>query len=134
MTQIATVEKLLDADYAEISVPRKSACGHDCEECAGCGMTGAAIHARAHNPIGAQPGDKVVVQGSTKKLLGVVAVVYLLPVAGFLLGYFLTDMLPENWRYVAAIAAAALCFVPCVLYDRYAHRRELLTYEITRFF
>lgn len=39
MTQIATVEKLLPGGYAEISVPRKTACGHDCEECAGCGMT-----------------------------------------------------------------------------------------------
>ena len=34
MTQIATVERIIDADHAEISVPRKSACGHDCEECA----------------------------------------------------------------------------------------------------
>ena len=50
MTQIATVERILDAQRAEISVPRKSACGHDCEECAGCGMTGAAIHAKAKNP------------------------------------------------------------------------------------
>ena len=50
MTQIATVEKLLPGGYAEISVPRKSACGHDCEECAGCGMTGAAIRAVAIDP------------------------------------------------------------------------------------
>ena len=56
MTQIATVERILDTDHAEISVPRKSACGHDCEECAGCGVSGAAVHARASNPIGAQPG------------------------------------------------------------------------------
>ena len=62
MTQIATVERILDADHAEISVPRKSACGHDCEECAGCGVTGAAVRARASNPIGAQPGQKVVVE------------------------------------------------------------------------
>ena len=75
MTQIATVEKLLPGGYAEISVPRKSACGHDCEECAGCGMTGAAIRARAKNNADAQPGDKVVVESSTKKLLGVVALV-----------------------------------------------------------
>ena len=27
MTQIATVERILDATHAEISVPRKSACG-----------------------------------------------------------------------------------------------------------
>ena len=31
MTQIATVEKILSEGYAEVSVPRKSACGHDCE-------------------------------------------------------------------------------------------------------
>ena len=97
MTQIATVEKLLPGGYAEISVPRKSACGHDCEECAGCGMTGAAIRARAKNNAEAQPGDKVVVESSTKKLLGVVALVYLLPVVGFLLGYFLTEgLMTEN--------------------------------------
>ena len=40
MTQIATVERILDDTHAEISVPRKSACGHDCEECAGCGVSG----------------------------------------------------------------------------------------------
>lgn len=134
MTQIATVERLLDSGYAEISVPRKSACGHDCEECAGCGMTGAAIKARARNAVDAQPGDKVVVESSTKKLFGVIALVYLLPVIFFLLGYFLTDGLPEKLRYVIAIAAAAVSFLPSILYDRYARRREILTYEIVRLF
>ena len=62
MTQIATVEKKLEPGFVEISVPRKSACGHDCEECTGCGMTGAAIHARASDPVGVNPGDKVVVR------------------------------------------------------------------------
>ena len=127
MTQIATVEKLLPGGYAEISVPRKSACGHDCEECAGCGMTGAAIRARAKNNADAQPGDKVVVESSTKKLLGVVA--------GFLLGYFLTEgLMTENWRYVTALAAAALFFLPSVFYDRHARKNESLTYTILRLF
>ena len=108
MTQIATVEKLLPGGYAKISVPRKSACGHDCEECAGCGMTGAAIKARAKNDPNAQPGEKVVVESSTRKLLGVVALVYVLPVLCFLLGYFLSEGLAECWRYGIAIAAAAL--------------------------
>ena len=112
MTQIATVEKLLPGGYAEISVPRKTACGHDCEECAGCGMTGAAIKARAKNDPNAQPGEKVVVESSTKKLLGVVALVYVLPVVGFLLGYFLSEGLLEGWRYGIAVAAAGLAFLP----------------------
>lgn len=49
MTQIATVEKILPGGMAEISVPRKSACGHDCEECAGCGVSGASVRAVARN-------------------------------------------------------------------------------------
>ena len=134
MTQIATVEKLLPGGYAEISVPRKTACGHDCEECAGCGMTGAAIKARARNDIGAQPGDKVVVESSTRKIFGVVALVYVLPVVLFLLGYFLSEGLAEGARYAIAIAAFAVSFIPCVLYDRHARKKELLTYQILRLF
>ena len=134
MTQIATVEKILDAGFVEISVPRKSACGHDCEERAGSGMTGAAIHARASDPVGVKPGDKVVVQSETKKLLGVVALVYLLPVVAFLLGYFLSEGLAEKVRYIIAIAAAAAAFLPSIFYDRYAKRHEVLTYTIMRLF
>ena len=135
MTQIATVEKLLPGGYAEISVPRKTACGHDCEECAGCGMTGAAIHARAGNDVGAQKGDKVVVESSTKKLLGVVALVYLLPVVGFLLGYFLTEgLMSEGWRYAAAVIAAAVFFLCMVLYYSYNYKECSVTYTILRLF
>ena len=132
MTQIATVEKLLPGGYAEISVPRKSACGHDCEECAGCGMTGAAIRARAEDPVGVSAGEKVVVESSTRKLLGVVALVYVLPVAAFLLGYFLSAGLAENWRYGIAFLASAASYLPSVFYDRYARRKETLTYNILR--
>lgn len=134
MTQIATVEKDLGNGYAEISVPRKSACGHDCEECAGCGMSGAAVRARARNDIEAAPGEKVVVESSNRKLFGVVVLVYVLPVVLFLLGYFLSEGLSESWRYAIAIIAAAVSVIPCVLYDRFARRREVLTYNILRRF
>ena len=132
MTQIATVEKLLPGGYAEISVPRKSACGHDCEECAGCGMTGAAIRARAEDPVGVSAGEKVVVESSTRKLLGVVALVYVLPVAAFLLGYFLSPGLAEGVRYAIAIAAFCLGIVPAILYDRKLKREGGLAFTIIR--
>ena len=132
MTQIATVEEILSGGYALISVPRKSACGHDCEECAGGGMTGAAIKAKARNKAGAQPGQKVIVESSTQKLLGVVALVYLLPVVLFLMGYFLSEGLGEGVRYAIAIGAAVLAMIPHVLYDRHAKRTDALTYTILR--
>ena len=115
MTQIATVERILDADHAEISVPRKSACGHDCEECAGCGVSGAAVQARAANPIGARPGQKVVVESSTKKMLRIVALVYLIPVVLFLAGYVITSLLTASVaRAVRAWRRPALCWASCL--------------------
>ena len=72
MTQIATVERILDDTHAEISVPRKSACGHDCEECAGCGVSGVSVYVKALNTVGARPGQKVVVESDTKKMLKIV--------------------------------------------------------------
>ena len=73
-------------------------------------------------------------ESSTKKLLGVVAVVYLLPIVCFLLGYFLSDGLTEGWRYAIAIGAAALSFLASVACDRKAKKDGSLTYTILRVF
>ena len=136
MTQIATVEKILDADHAVISVPRKSACGHDCEECAGCGVTGAAVKARAENPIGAKPGQKVVVESSTQKMLGIVVLVYAIPVALFLIGYLAAFALGAGVG--VQYAAAGLGFLRGILfavgYDRRLRARGGLSFTIVRLF
>lgn len=133
MTQIATVEKLLRGGMAEISVPRKSACGHDCESCAGCGMTGSSVHALAQNPLDAQPGQKVVVESSNKTLYRAVLLVYLVPVVLFFLGYFCSSALQsEGARYAVAIAAFFVGILPAVWYDRRARRRGDMTYTIVR--
>ena len=134
MTQVATVEKILRDGYVQISVPRKSACGHDCEECAGCGMTGASVYAEARDPVGVRPGDKVLVESSTRAILAVTWLVYMLPVVFFLLGYFLSEGLAEGVRYAIAIGAAALALLPSVAYDRHAKKTEALTYTVVREF
>lgn len=131
MTQIATVERILDHAHAEISVPRKSACGHDCEECAGCGISGTAVHARARNPIGARPGQKVIVQSDTKNMLGIVVAVYLIPVVLFFVGYLATGALTEPCRYAIGGAAFALGFVLAILYDRRLKKQGGLEFTIT---
>ena len=135
MTQIATVEKVLAGGYAEISVPRKSACGHDCEECAGCGVTGTAVEARAANPIGAEPGQKVVVQSDTQKMLGIVAMVYLIPVVLFLACYLGTMLLvsPSAAGIAGGVGFAAGIGI-AVLYDRRLRRQGGLRFTIVRLF
>ena len=136
MTQIATVERILDADHAVISVPRKSACGHDCEECAGCGVSGAAVKAKAINPIGARPGQKVVVESSTQKMLGIVALVYAIPVALFLVGYLAAFFLGGTVaiQYTVAISGFVIGIVMAILYDRHLRAKGGLSFTIVRLF
>lgn len=136
MTQIATVERIIDANHAEISVPRKSACGHDCEECAGCGVTGAAVRARALNPIGARPGQKVVVQSDTNKMLRIIALVYLTPVLLFLAGYLFTMAVTSSAaiQYLAAGVGFAAGILLAVFYDRRLRRQGGLSFQIVRLF
>ena len=135
MTQIATVERLLDRDYAVISVPRKSACGHDCEECAGCGVTGAAVRARAANPIGAQPGQKVVVESDTQKMLRIIALVYLTPVVLFLAGYLGTIPLGNTTvQAVVGVIGFVAGILIAIAYDRHLRRRGGLRFTIVRLF
>lgn len=134
MRQVATVERILDGSHAEISVPRKSACGHDCEECAGCGVSGAAVRARAVNAIGARVGEKVIVESDTKKMLGIVALVYLIPVALFLVCYVVSALLTERVgvQYGVAVAGFLLGIVPALLYDRRVRANGALTFTIVQ--
>ena len=136
MTQIATVERILDARHAEISVARQSACGHDCEQCAGCGVTGMKVRAKAVNPIGARPGEQVIVQSSTASLLGISAVVYLLPFALFLTGYLiaLAAGVPVAVQYAAAVTGFAVGFVPAAVYERRLRAKGGLLFTIVRLF
>ena len=136
MTQIATVERIIDDNHAEISVPRKSACGHDCEECAGCGVSGAAVHARALNPIGAKPGQKVVVQSDTRKMLRIIALVYLTPVMLFLAGYLAAMAATPSTavQYLTAVIGFSAGILLAVLYDRRLRRQGGLSFQIVRLF
>ncbi len=133
MTQIATVEKVFPDGRAEISVPRKSACGHDCEECAGCGVSGASVRAVAKNEIGARVGEKVVVESSSKGLYGMILIVYILPLLFFLVGYFASASIrSEGFRYAIAIAAFFIGILPAVAYDRRVKRAGGLVFTIVR--
>lgn len=136
MTQIATVRRIIDSKYAVISVPRKTACGHDCEECAGCGVSGAAVEAKAINAIGAIPGQKVVVESSTQKMLGIVAFVYTVPVVLFLLGYLIPLFLGASVAVQYGVAAVGFFagVALAVLYDRRIKAQGGLVFTITRLF
>ena len=102
MQQTATVTKLLSGNQAELTVHRQTACGHDCSKCGGCGeMVTKPITVIADNTIGADIGDTVVITGSSKQVLGLAAIVYVIPVVLFFALYAVAAVaslpIPELW-------------------------------------
>ena len=88
MEQIVTVRALYPDGTAEVACRRASACSGDCGHCGGC-TNAQTVLVRAYNPIGAKPGDRVVVESASCQVLGAAAAVYLLPVLFLLGGYAL---------------------------------------------
>lgn len=129
MTQNAVVTNLAGDGWARIEVQRVSACGHDCSQCGGgCAeltRTGP-VSVLARNPVGARPGDRVVVESSSKSILGFAAVVYLLPLVLFFAGYFIARALGagEGGAIAAGGACFALALAIAVFTDRRAARRR----------
>ena len=92
MTQTATVEQVLGGGRVRIAVARQSACGHDCENCAGCGAQAGTVRAVAEDPLGVCVGDRVEVASDNRRIIGIAALVYLLPFAAFFVGYALGSL------------------------------------------
>lgn len=134
MTQYAVVKRLV-ADRAEIEVRRVSACGHNCEECGGgCAelTKSGPVTVLAQNPVGARPGDRVVVESSTRSILGFAAVVYLLPLVLFFAGYFIARALgaAEGTAMVVGGACFSMSLTVAVLVDRRAAKRSRELFSI----
>ncbi len=130
MTQIGTVTALPGGDgQVELTVRRQSACGHDCAGCGGCAGQELVIHARTDIPLAL--GDRVEVY-SGGGVLGIAALVYLGPVALFLLGYLLSAGVAEAARYLWGGVGFALGLAGAAVCDRRLRKRRAVTYRVTR--
>ncbi len=132
MTQSAIVEKLADNGDAMVRVYQKSACAHDCAECAGLCGAKRTITVQARNPMQARPGDLVTVETGTGRILRAAALVYLLPLAALLLccilGYALGGS--EMVQALAAVGGLLLGCACAVAVNRYIRRDRPLEYTI----
>ena len=131
MTQIATVKSTPKGGVVLVSVARETACGHDCEKCAGCGAQAGSLTVQARCSFPVSVGEKVEIY-SGQKVLAFAALVYLVPVVLFLLGYFLSVGLPVWGRYLCAGAGFALGLCAAVVCDRNERKKKAITYEIVR--
>ncbi len=112
---------------AQVLHVRQSACSGDCHKCSGCGAVQQKMLLTAENPIKAKPGQLVTIRTRSGPVLAAAAVLYLLPLGFFFLGYLvLQRVLGGCLGFLAGILVA-------VLYDRKVMRKKKTVYTITGF-
>lgn len=135
MTQQGTIKKLLPDGMAEIEVTRRSACGHDCAKCGGCGgLETQILYVTARNRADAQVGERVLIEGETGQVLGFAMLVYLLPLVLFFIGYGIGGLLHAGGGMSALLGGILfLCgILGAVLHSRGMKRRGAIPFEIVR--
>ena len=129
MEQRARVRRLMDDGKAQVMVIRESACSGDCHKCSGCGAVQETLLFEAENPVGDKPGDLVVIRSDSGPVLRSAAVLYMLPLVLFFLGY----ALGARWGIGALLGclafAASIALV--VVYDRKVQAKIHTVYTIT---
>lgn len=128
MTQNGTVTKLLGNGRAAVAVERSTACGGNCGGCEAC-VFDSRLFVEAENTICAQPGERVVLESETKRVMGAVLLVYMLPVALFFLGLGAGAALSltQGLCAVTSLAGAVLGGALAVWIGR---RRKEITFRI----
>ena len=129
MQQIVRVVRTNGDGTAQVLHLRESACSGDCHKCAGCGAQQETMIFSVRNPIGAGAGDIVWISGSSGSVLAAAAVMYILPLVLFFLGYFLGSM-AQMGALIGGIAFA-LGIGLAVVYDRLVVKRKEIVYTIT---
>lgn len=129
MEQTVRVKKVNSDGTAQVLHIRQSACSGDCHQCAGCGAAEESLMLTARNPIGARPGDLVVIRSESGPVLTAAAVLYVLPLVLFFLGY----ILGMTWQLGALVGGLtfALGIVLAVVYDRLVAKKRKTVYTIT---
>ncbi len=126
MEQRVLVRRVFEDGTAEVVRVRESACSGDCHQCAGCGAARQILVLTAYDRIGAAPGDLVTIQARSGPVLIKAAVLYMLPLCLFFLGYYIAEVLGGCLGFCAGLGLA-------VLFDRLVARRGPVGYTITGF-
>ena len=132
MEQIVRVKRADPNGMAQVIHVRQSACSGDCHKCSGCGAAQETMLLDAENPIGAEAGDFVTVRADTGPVLKGAAVLYMLPLALFFVGYVL-GLLAWNRGGLVGCLAFVLGVLLAVAYDRRVAAKHQTVYTITGF-
>lgn len=130
MEQTVRIVKCNPDGTARVVHIRESACSGDCHKCQGCGAVKQTMYLTARNPIGAAVGDVVVLHSQSASVLTGAAMVYLLPLVLFLVGYALGEMIWQS-GILAGIVGFVLAVCLAIFYDRRILKKKQTVYTIT---
>ena len=131
MEQIVRVRQTFEDGSAQVLHIRQSACSGDCHKCSGCGAAKEGILLRVSNPIGARPGELVTIEAATGPVLRGAAVLYMMPLLLFFLGYALGAVWGRGG--LGGCLAFGLGVALAVVYDRRVAAKANTAYIITGF-
>jgi len=133
MTQNAMVTHVGPDGRADVLVLRGTACGGNCHACGGTCSYKTELTVSAENPIGAGVGDQVVISSRSSRIIGASALVYLLPLAAFFLGYFLAAVLSltEAPSILISVGAFLLGCLAVMLINRKVIAKRPISFVIT---
>lgn len=129
MEQLVRVKSVYEDGKALVVHVRQSACSGDCHKCSGCGAAQEAVSFLADNSIGAEPGDLVRVESESAIVLKGAAVLYMIPLVLFFLGYYLGFRL-GRWEAAFGGLGFLLGIAGAVAYDRLYLRKQNIRYII----
>ena len=131
MEQLVRVRKVHEDGTATVFHVRESACSGDCHKCSGCGAAKEAIVLEARNAIGAKVGDMVKIEAESGPVLKAAAVMYMLPMILFFVGYAIGAV----WGMGALVGGLffAGSIALAVVYDRKVVKKRDTIYTITKF-
>ena len=130
MEQIVRVREAYSDGTAQVIHVRESACSGDCHKCSGCGAAKETLLLTAMNPIRAQKGDLVVLKSESGPVLKAAAVLYMMPLVLFFLGYALGLKLALSGGLFGALGFL-VGIVLVVVYDRHFAKKVKTVYTIT---
>ena len=130
MEQLVKVVRREPDGNARVALVRQSACSGDCHKCSGCGTQEQTVFVTARNLIDAPVGALVVLHSETAPVLAAAAVLYMVPLALFFLGYFLGA---AAWQRggLCGVLAFGLGVAGAVAYDRLVMKKKETVYTIT---
>lgn len=130
MEQLVRIRQVHDDGTAQVVLIRQSACSGDCHQCSGCGAAQQTVVFDAVNAINARAGELVIVKSKSGPVLAAAAVLYMLPVALFFVGYMLGELL---WTMgaLAGCIAFVLGIAIAAVYDRKVAKNQKTVYTIT---